>query len=377
MADACNWPSPGRGTGGAGNAASTLDALRHALADAFHEPDADRFVLTHGATDALHLAIHGVIAASEQARPRVLASNFEHNAVSRPLAWLACHGQIELVQVETMGDPAKDRVAWAEAARGGVLLAAVTCASNVVGTIFPVREIAGAIRSEAPDAIVLADACQTAGTTDLRFSGDNALGADLAAFGAHKGHRGPPGIGALWVGPGVFDPPGCGTKVRRIEPVRIGGTAGLGKGDSPPEMLPWRFECGTPNSPAAAGWLAALRAHDLEAHHQAHILARELNEGLRGINGVTVHTPLCDEIGCTGVVAFEVEGISPGEAEVVLDSSFGIACRTGIQCSPWAHQALGTRDRGGTIRLSTGATTTRADIDAAIAAVRELAGGVS
>jgi len=65
--------------------------------------------------------------------------------------------------------------------------------------------------------------------------------------------------------------------------------------------------------------------------------------------------------------------LAPQELAAVLDDSFSIETRAGLHCAPGAHRSLGTFTSGGTLRLSPGAFTTNAEIDAAISALREIA----
>ncbi len=102
-------------------------------------------------------------------------------------------------------------------------------------------------------------------------------------------------------------------------------------------------------------------------------LTARLREGMSAIAGVEVFGPAEPE-SRVGVVSIQVRDLEPQVVSTLLDENFGIECRAGLHCAPGAHQSLGTFARGGTVRLSTGVFTTSDEIDAAIAAVRELAG---
>ncbi|HUG92607.1 MAG TPA: aminotransferase class V-fold PLP-dependent enzyme, partial [Planctomycetaceae bacterium] len=95
--------------------------------------------------------------------------------------------------------------------------------------------------------------------------------------------------------------------------------------------------------------------------------------GLRGIGGpVRVFGP--DNLEHrVGVVSITIDGSDPQDLAAILDESFEIQTRAGLHCAPGAHKAIGTFDRGGTVRFSLGPFTTSEHVDAAIDAVREIA----
>jgi cysteine desulfurase / selenocysteine lyase len=89
---------------------------------------------------------------------------------------------------------------------------------------------------------------------------------------------------------------------------------------------------------------------------------------LRQIDGVSV---FCDPIPRTGVVSFRLDAGDVALTGTILDESFGIAVRTGLHCSPAAHQAIETFPEG-TVRVSFGQFNTHGDVDALLAAVRQI-----
>jgi selenocysteine lyase/cysteine desulfurase len=111
----------------------------------------------------------------------------------------------------------------------------------------------------------------------------------------------------------------------------------------------------------------------IEAREAA--LANRLIEGLSAIDGVRLFGPPAREKR-SGVVSFALDsssnGLLPQQTAAILDASFGIAVRAGLHCAPDAHRTLGTLEAGGTVRASCGFFNTEADIDALVAAVREI-----
>ena len=187
---------------------------------------------------------------------------------------------------------------------------------------------------------------------------------DLLAFSAHKALMGLPGVGGLYVSP-------------EIEPLRHwreGGTGGSGEFTLHPEEMPLRLEAGTPNTPGIVALGAAvnfiketglgnIRNHELE-------LARELWAYLKSNDRFKVYGPE-DFERRTSVIAFTMAGMPPEEIAAILDASFDIAVRSGVQCSPLAHEALKTSPAG-TVRVSPGYFNTTEEIKCLCDALKEI-----
>jgi cysteine desulfurase/selenocysteine lyase len=292
----------------------------------------DRVAFTSGATDALHLALHGILRPGD----RVVTTATEHSSVVRPLVELRepLGLDVRVVPCDATGtvDPADIERAVRERP---TRLVAMNHASNVTGAVQDADACARIAHGQG--ALLLLDASQTAGARPLT------VGADLIAASAHKALLGPPGLGFLAAGEDV-----------ELTPIRFGGTGSSAALDRHPRAWPTAFEAGTPNTPAILGLGAALdwsasgaRAALDEAAATA---ASALRAALAELEGVRVipapkATPL-------PIVSFVHEALDPAEIGVLLDEA-GIVCRTGFHCAPWIHEALGTR-AGGTVRLSAG-----------------------
>ncbi len=349
--------NPGRGGHRAATAAArTVYEARVQLAQLLGVGDPRRLIFTAGCTDALHLALGGLLDARGG---RVACSGFEHNAVWRPLrAWARqTGGEVIAVPPAPDGRPL-DLTAWAQAVRTA-RLAVVTAASNVTGAILPVREAARICQKHGVPLIV--DAAQTAGHLPDIWDG---LGASAIACSGHKGLLGPQGTGLLHLAPGVLP-----------RPLRLGGTGGNSEQDTPPDELPERYEAGTLNTPGIAGLGAAarvLRGIGLARRRTEEVrLLDVLLQGLRGVPGLRIVGPGTAEarVGC---VSITVDGWDPARLAQALDEQFGIAVRAGLHCAPLAHRSLGTFPDG-TVRISPGWRTADAEIEAAVAALARLA----
>lgn len=377
MASAVEAGNPGRGGHRAAREASSIvDSARAALASLLGEDDPRRVVFTSGCTDSVHTAIEGVVRACERVEPgqtpEIVFSAIEHNAVARGVAALVEVGRATSVVVPVDATTRVDPEAVGSACTDRTRLVCVLHASNVTGAVQPIRAIADAVHDKAPNALLLVDAAQSIGVIPVK---PHDMGADLVAFGSHKGLRGPAGIGGLWVGERAWPVDGD-REGRRIDPVRCGGTGTASEGDAMPDVLPLAFEAGSANVPAIAGLGAAVRRVDLATIASKQQLASELVEALHDRFGarVTVYGRADSGAESLPTIAMNFEGWDSGDLAQVLDASFGIATRAGLHCSPRCHEALGTTQRGGTLRVSLGATTTKADTERLLEALSAVIG---
>jgi cysteine desulfurase family protein len=330
---------------------------REAVARLFNAPDPLRVVFGANVTEALNLALHGLLRPDDH----VITSSVEHNAMMRPLRALERRGVALTVLPctrEGFLDPRQIEAAIEPRTR----LIALNHASNVVGSLLPVAA-AGRI-ARAHDLLLLVDAAQTGGAVPIDVQAD---GIDLLGFTGHKSLYGPMGTGGLVIGPRV--------PMAEMRPLKRGGTGSRSAREEQPDFLPDAFESGTPNAVGLAGlragvrWVLARGVDGIRAHEVA--LTRRLTDGLRSIPGVTVHGGP-DAQRQTATLSFSLDAVEPGRAGLRLDEEYGIMCRVGLHCSPAAHKTLSTFPTG-TVRFGLGAFNTSEDVNAALAAVRNLA----
>lgn len=327
---------------------------RQALSDLFHVADPFRIVFCYNCTDALNLALNGMI----RHGGHVVTTVWEHNSVLRPLyAWVR-RGIITWKVLR----PDSGYLITAEAVRRAIeqpntCLVAVNHVSNVTGVIQPIREIAQVCRDARVPLLV--DGAQAAGHIPVDLS---AISPDLYAFAGHKGLLGPQGTGGLYIGPSAWP-----------EPLRRGGTGSATRQLMQPDDMPDRYESGTLSTPGISGLWAGveflLRYGEL-AHERSDRALQMLTEGLRGIPGVTVYAP--PGTPRVGVVAFNVDEIESVAVAGALAERYGIACRPGFHCAPLAHEFLGTGIIGA-VRMSPGPYTTEREIEKTIRAVARIA----
>ena len=348
--------NPGRsGHPAALAAAREALACREALADLLGCEDPARIAFAFNCTDALNLAIKGVLRYGDHA----IATQLEHNSVLRPLSALAARGRISLSIVPPRPDGFVSPDDIRAAIRKNTHLIAVTHASNVTGAIQPVAAIGQMARREG--ICYLIDGAQALGALPVNV---RALGCDLYAFPGHKSLLGPMGTGGLYMRPGLS-----------LRPLREGGTGTDSESVLQPESLPEKYESGTLNLPGIAGLgagcafvkerVSAIMTHERE-------LTQALYEGLSAIPGAEIYSPR-EEAARAGIVSFNLEGLTSSDVSDRLANA-GIAVRGGLHCAPGAHRFLNTLRRGA-VRASVGYANTFEEVDAFLEAVKQIAKG--
>lgn len=334
-----------------------LYEVREALAELFHVSDPFRIVFATNATEALNLVLRGWLRPGDH----VVTSGLEHNAVMRPLRALEAEG-VEVTMVAGSLSGELDPRLVEAALRENTRLIVLNHASNVTGTLLPVEEVGAIARRHG--LLLLVDAAQTAGAVPIDVE---AMGIDLLAFTGHKSLYGPPGTGGLVLGERV--------PVEKLEPLKRGGTGSWSEAEYQPDVLPDKYESGTPNMVGLAGLGAGTRfvlaqgVDRIRAHEVA--LTQRLLEGLAAIPGLTVYGPGQAEKQ-VATVSFNVAGWEPSEVGLALDEDYDVLCRVGLHCAPRAHRTIGTFPRG-TVRFALGYFNTAEEVDVAVRAVRHIA----
>ena len=332
-------------------------AARRAVARLIGADSPQRIVFTSCGTEALNLAIHGVLT-----RPgHVITSVVEHNSVLRPLRALEECGRISLTRVPCNDDGVVDPASIAAAWKSNTSLVVLTHASNVTGAVQPVAEVAG-IASER-GALFLVDAAQSLGEIPVDVA---QWSVDLLAAPGHKGLLGPLGTGLLYIRSGVE---------QQLNSLRQGGTGTQSEHDRQPQTLPDKYEAGNLNVPGILGLHAGIEYLNQQGIAELCRCSIELTgrllAGLSTIPGVRVLGPKA-AAARVGIVSVTVAGHDPSELAMLLDMLYGVQTRPGLHCSPLVHRALGTIEQGGTLRFSIGCFNTADDIDQAIRGLREI-----
>ena len=340
---------------GALEASRTVFGTREKLARLFACQRADHVVFTANSTEALNIAINGLIHEGDH----VISTDCEHNSVLRPLYRLEEERGVALDFVPADRQGLVDYADFERLMRPDTRAVVCTHCSNLTGNILDIGRIAGIAHSRG--ALLIVDASQTAGTVPIDMQ---ALGVDVLCFTGHKGLMGPQGTGGLCIRPDV-----------EIDPWKVGGSGVHSYDRHQPREYPTRLEAGTLNSHGIAGLSAALdvilERGVADIQRAEHALMQRFYDGVRGISGVTVYGDFsAPERGA--IVALNIRDYDSSAVSDELAVTYGIATRPGAHCAPRMHAALGTTEQGA-VRFSFSCYNTEQEVDAAIAAVRAIA----
>ena len=341
-----------------------LRRTRVKLARLFNTALPEEMIYTYSATDALNVAIHGMV----KPGGHVLVTPLEHHSVMRPLHHLRESQGVSWTELPADSDGVVDVDSVKRLVQPNTCALIINWVSNVTGTTQPVAELGMVARELGLPYLV--DAAQATGTHPVDVQ---AIGCDAMAQPGHKALMSLPGMGVLYVRKGA-----------NLTPWRIGGTGYRSDLVTQPEELPMRYESGTPNVPgivaldAAMDWFERTSVKAIQAHCAK--LVERMYAGLEGLPGLRlIGPPPSLERG--HVVSFTLDTakgtpVDPLVVSQALAERFGVSSRAGLHCAPTAHGHFGTLDRGGTVRFSVGYFTTDEEVDYAVNATREVAAGL-
>lgn len=336
------------------DAARTVYDARVRLASLFGCPRVDHVAFTANSTEALNMAINGLIDPGDH----VISTDLEHNSVLRPLYRLeAEHGaELSFVPADKLGNV--DYADFERLMKPNTRAVVCTNASNLTGTVLDIERIAKTAHSHG--ALVIVDASQTAGCWPIDMK---KMGIDVLCFTGHKGLMGPQGTGGICVKEGI-----------EIRPFKVGGSGVQSYSRTHPAEYPTRLEAGTLNGHGIAGLGAAAKFISETGVENIHAKERSLMlrfyEGVKKIEGVTVYGDFTKDK--TAIVALNIRDYESGEVSYELSQGYGIATRPGAHCAPRMHKALGTAEVGA-VRFSFSFYNTEEEVDEAVRAVAELA----
>ncbi|MCK5052437.1 MAG: aminotransferase class V-fold PLP-dependent enzyme [Candidatus Cloacimonetes bacterium] len=335
---------------------------RKSIATLFGLRNPMHVIFTSNATEALNLAIKGVLEKGDHA----VTSSMEHNSTIRPLHEMEKDGTISLsiIQADKTGilDPQKIRRAITTKTKAII----INHASNVIGCIQPIREIGKICRESG--IIFIVDCAQSAGVVPIDIDRDNI---DILAFAGHKGLYGPTGTGGMVISDG-FD-------FKRIKPLKYGGTGSFSDKIEQPDFLPDRFESGTLNVAGLNGLLAGSKYIQKREGGIERILEHktELQNYFIQKAETFVKDFYCyssSQLPSTSVIAFKINSYSVSETTQILSDRYGIMSRQGLHCSPLAHKTIGTFPEG-TLRFGFSIFNKKEEIDLAVQALKSVSEG--
>ena len=337
-----------------------ITECRRRLCKLFHGERPEHFIFTLNCSGALNLAVKGMVDPSR--RYHAICTHIDHNSILRQIHALADGGLIEPTRIPVDQNGLLDPDEIRRAIRPDTRFVAVTHASNVTGTLQPIREIGHICRERGVTFIV--DAAQSAGHVPIDVQADCI---DLLAAPGHKGLFGPQGTGLLYIRPGIEN---------ILRPFIQGGTGSISEQDRQPDFLPDKYEPGSHNAIGLAGLSAGVQwilDQGIEKLRQREVdLVRMFIDGAGSIDGLRYFGPqgVRNRI---GVFSVRLEGYEPVELAAVLESHYGVLTRPGLHCAPLIHEAIGTRLIGGATRFSFGPFLSVQDVKYATDALAEIA----
>lgn len=331
--------NPGRGSHSMSVAAAAkLYECRGLLGDMFGA-DGERISFTLNTTYALNMVIKGAVKKDDH----VLISDMEHNSVLRPVDKLARDGLISYNIFRTRGLDDKSIVKGIESAvKDSTSMLICTHVPNITNKPMPIEAIGKMCHRRGIYFVV--DGAQGAGRYPIDVS---KMCIDALCIPGHKSLYGVQGIGAI-----IF-----GSSDSVIDTIIEGGSGTSSLEREMPVYLPDRFEAGTMNTPAAAGWCEGLRWVRSLGEGAAHHAECAAWEAATAFMWDDKRFRLYDETPGS-VVLFNMRGADSSDVAAALDSR-GVCVRSGLHCAPLAHDTIGTG--GGAVRVSFGAMSTKRD----------------
>ena len=317
--------------------------------------DSDCLIFTRGTTEGLNLVAGSWGMANVSSGDEIVVTAMDHHANFVPWQVLAMRRGAKFRVCELTPDGKIDLEFLSGLLNKRTKIVAFSHVSNALGTINPVAEIARLVR-EKTDAILVCDGAQSAPHFPVSF---DSLGVDFYAFSGHK-MLGPMGIGGLI---------GKREMLEEMPPYQTGGDMIEFVHDDRTtwNVLPHKFEAGTPNAANAVGLAAAVEYLDgigmdrVRAHERA--LMSEAQRRLAAIEGLHIYGPPASER--SGVLSFTLGDVHPHDLATILDGE-GVCIRAGHHC---AQPLMRRLDVPATARASFYVYNDESDIEALVAGI--------
>lgn len=346
-----------RGVHTLGNRATDkYEGARDKVRNFINAKSTEEIIFTRGTTTALNTVASSYGRANVGKGDEIVISQMEHHSNIIPWQQLAKEKNATLKYIDLEADGTLDLEKVRATITPKTKIVSVSMASNVLGTINPIKEIAKI--AHANGAVMVADAAQAAPHMKIDVQD---LDVDFLGFSGHK-MCGPTGIGVLY---------GKKEHLEKMEPIEFGGEMidFVGLHDSTWKELPWKFEGGTPIIAGAIGLGAAIDflnevGLDNIAQHEHKLVGYAMDQ-LETIEGLKFFGPR-DPMKRCGLVTFNLDDVHPHDVATVLDMN-GIAVRAGHHCAQPLMKCL---QQVATARASFYLYNTEEDIDRLVAGLR-------
>ncbi len=335
-------------------ASEEIYKCRKSIAEYYHISDMEKIIFTNNCTTALNTVIKGVLKPNDH----VVISCLEHNAVVRPLEKLKKIGVTYTKAKIYPFDHNKTIDSFRKAITDNTKLVICTHASNVFGFMLPVERIAALCHQYG--IMVCVDVAQSAGLVPINMKES---GIDFLCSAGHKGLYGPMGTGFLIINTNNIP-----------DSLTEGGTGSNSLMTTQPEILPDKFESGTPNLPGIIGLRAGVeyikrKSHSIYINEMK--LIKYLYNSIKENKNIELYHQEPKEKYFVPVLSFNVKNHDSEYVSAYLNDKFNIATRSGLHCCPLAHQFMST-EKQGTVRIVPSIFTTKAQMDTLIYALRKI-----
>ncbi len=328
---------------------------RELLCELFNFNKTENVVFTPNITNSLNVVIKGLLKSGDH----VIVSSMEHNAVMRPLNHLRDKNiTFTKVKCNRLGEINLDDIQ--SAIKDNTKAIIINHASNVCGTILPIKEIGDLCKKN--NKIFIVDSAQTAGVIDIDMKDCNI---DILCFTGHKSLLGPQGTGGFLIKDEL---------VSKVDSLIQGGTGSLSEDEIQPNYMPDKYESGTSNIVGIYGLNSSIKyikkVGISNIHKKEMQLTKQFIDGIKNIDErLIVGKKNTDNR--TSVVSLDFKELDNGIICHQLDKKYGIATRSGLHCAPSAHKTLNTFPDG-TIRFSFGYFNTEEEVDYIIKCIKEI-----
>ena len=354
-------------------ATEAYEHARQTVADLVHAKEAREIIFTRGTTESLNLLAtsfehlflstpNSQLSTDSQlstlnSQLKVLVTAMEHHSNLVPWQQMVQrhHGQLLVVPMDDKG--VLDLNRYADLLKEGPKVVSIAHISNVLGTINPVKEMVAMAHQYGIPVVV--DGAQSIAHHPIDVQD---MDCDFFVFSGHKMYA-PMGIGGLY---------GKAEWLEKLSPYQFGGemvdTVSFEKTTF--NVLPYKFEAGTPNVGAALGletavqFLQGLDRKEVEAHESQ--LLQSAIEKLSDIDGIRF---IGEAEHRSGLVSFIIDGIHPYDLGTIIDK-MGVAVRTGHHCAEPVMIRFGIP---GTVRASFALYNTMEEVEVFVNAVKKAA----
>ena len=295
-----------------------LYMAREEIASFFNYDKIENVIFTNNITSSLNILINGILKSGDH----VITSSMEHNSVIRPLYNLkqTLNIELDIVNANSNGIINVDNIQ--KAIKPNTKLIVITHASNVTGSIQPIKEIGELCKKN--NIYFILDSAQSAGVIDIDFK---ALSLNALAFTGHKSLLGPQGVGGF-----IID-----DELNKIcNPSILGGTGSLSHSLSQPDFLPDKFESGTLNIPGIIGLYEAIKFIKSQGlstiYEHNNYLRSYLINGILDLGNFSIHGEISSDKS-TSCISITHSKLDVSELSYILDSDFNISNRSGLHCA--------------------------------------------